>query len=486
MKTVSISLRRISIAALLFSVTACAWFGEDSQRAEMMAMPAIDKTMESARTELTASEYWPQQDWWTQFADPVLNRLITNAIANSPSIKTVEARLRQSQAMADAHAAELYPTVDTNISFSAERFSANSVQAKLAGEHFRKLLINPLVLRYHLDFWGHDQAALQAAVGRSLAMAAELADARLLLAVEVAGSYFDLQAATERQSLADAIVADREALAKLMQIRFDTGLSGEQPTLQAQIALNNAKQLQARFHAETELQRNRLAALSAQGPDWGRSIEVQTNQVIAPLPLPKDLPLHLLSRRPDLSAARLRAEAAAEDIKVAETAFYPDVNLFAFTGLHSVSLTDIALQGSSLAYAVGPSINFPIFQGGRLRANLGYRQAAYDAAVESYNASLLHAVQEVADVLNRWREINTRLAEQHRNIVSAEAKYSREDTLARAGLADRSRSLQARVEENQQRLLLASLEADRRKASVGIIKALGGGYKAEITTAQTP
>ncbi|WP_054762465.1 hypothetical protein [Methylomonas koyamae] len=71
--------------------------------------------------------------------------------------------------------------------------------------------------------------------------------------------------------------------------------------------------------------------------------------------------------------------------------------MLAFTGFHSVSLVDIALQGSSLAYAVGPSIEFPIFEGGRLRAQLGYREAAYDLAVQRYNAGLLHAVQDVAD-----------------------------------------------------------------------------------------
>ncbi|NTV24064.1 MAG: TolC family protein, partial [Nanoarchaeota archaeon] len=124
------------------------------------------------------------------------------------------------------------------------RYSANSTQAKFAGEHFRQLLINPLILRYHLDFWGRDQAALEAAVGKSLAVETELADAKLLLAVAVAGSYFDLVAASEKLVLAEKIVADREALLSLHQTRLASGLVTAAPLLQAKMALNAAQQIE--------------------------------------------------------------------------------------------------------------------------------------------------------------------------------------------------------------------------------------------------
>ena len=469
---------RLTLIALLMSAAGCAWFGEDSQRAQMKAVPEIGQTLQAARTEVTVTERWPEQNWWTQFNDAALSRLVAAALADNPDLKATEARLRQSQAMVDAQAAELYPTVDANISFSAQRFSANSVQAKLAGENFRQLLINPLVLRYHLDFWGRDEAALQGAVGRSLAVAAETADAKLLLAVAVAGAYFDLQAATDKLALAEQIVADREALLALEKARLSHGLNAEAPVLQARMALNAARQLQAGLRAEEELQRHLLAALAGQGVDWGQAIKIQPATTPQTPPLPADLPLRLLSRRPDLTAARLHAEAAAEEIKVAETAFYPDVNLVAFTGLHSVSLTDIALQGSSLAYAVGPSIEFPIFEGGRLRANLSYQQSAYDAAVERYNASLVHAVQEVADALSRWRELEVRLSEQRQSLADAEANSRIGDTLARTGLGDRSRPLQARLDASRERLLMTALETEQRKAAIRLIKALGGGYDA--------
>lgn len=469
----------------LLPLVGCAWFGDSSQRTEMLSIPEMQDTLRHAGQDEVFNGQWPTQDWWQAFNDDTLSGLIETALAANPDLKAAEARLRQAQALVDARGAELYPTVNAHISFSAQRFSANSVQAKLAGESFRSLLLDPFVLRYHLDFWGRDQAALQAAVGRALATAAETAEARLLLAVSVAGAYFDLQAASYELSLSVAMVADHETLAKLERTRLALGLAGEAPALQAKIGLYAAKQLQARLQADVERHRHLLATLAGKGPDWGQGIKIEDVAALQVPLLPDDIPLRLLSRRPDLSAARLYAEAAAEQIKVAKTAFYPDVNLLAFTGLHSVSLTDVLLQGSSLAYAVGPSIDFPIFEGGRLRANLSHQEAAYDAAVERYNASLLRAVQEVADALSRRREIETRLSAQRQTLQDAETNKRLQQTLARAGLSDQRKPLQARLEVNQVCLVLAELLAEQRKAAVRISKALGGGYDAGIPTRYT-
>ena len=256
------------------------------------------------------------------------------------------------------------------------------------------------------------------------------------------------------------------------------------PLLQAKMALNAAQQIEASARAEVDLQKNLLATLAGKGPDWGRSIVIEHGVFPNRLALPADLPLHLLSHRPDVTAARLHAQAAAQEIKVAETAFYPDVNLIAFTGLHSASVTDILLEGSSLAYAVGPSIDFPIFEGGRLRANLSYQEAIYDAAVERYNGSLLHAVQEVADTFTRWREIDERLAEQQQSVADAAEAERLADSLNRTGLNDRSELMSARLEEHQQRFRLATLEGEHFKTAVQVIKALGGGYSENTTKTQ--
>lgn len=467
------SMLKLFVPVLL---SGCAWFSDSTERAKMIDIPNVDKTLQSAKTSLPTVDHWPNTAWWTDFNSPVLEKLIESALADNPDLKATEARLNQAQAMVDAQGAELYPTVHANFTFSAQRFSANSTQVKFAGENFRQMLINPLILRYHLDFWGRDKAALQAAIGRAMAIKTELADAELLLSTTVAQHYFDLLENREKLNLASRIVQFREELLKLAQVRLETGLADTSAPLQSTIELNAAREIESALRAKVDLQRNLLSTLTGRGPDFGSGITADPALFPKRLMLPSDLPLRLVAHRPDIIAARLHAEAAAEEIKVAETAFYPDVNLIAFTGLHSVSMTDVLTQGSSLAYAVGPSIELPIFEGGRLRANLEYQEATYDAAVHRYNASILHAVQEVADALTRWRSAEERLTEQNQALQAAEATERLAQSLNRNGLNNRFDLLAARVFVCEERYRLATLENERFKAAVQLIKALGGGY----------
>ncbi len=469
---------RLSVLWMLI-IQSCAWLPEDSsERASMISQPTLKTVIN--RSGLSISKQWPAMEWWKVFASPQLNSLIETALQDNPDLKRVATRLRQSQAVVDVQAAELYPTIQANIGFSAQRFSANSTQAKLAGEHFRQLLINPLVLRYHLDLWGRDRAALQAAVGEALAAETEQADARLLLSAAVAKTYFDLTVARHKLTLANQIVACRNRLLELEQVRLRTGLITTEPLLIAQRLLNNARQHVLVIRGEIDVHKHRLAALAGKGPDWSEAIVNHDSLNFSQLTIPDNLPLHLLSHRPDVAALRLRVEAAAEQIKVAESAFYPDVNLVSFAGLHSVSLSDVLLQGSSLAYAVGPSIEFPLFEGGRLRAHLMYREAAYDEAVERYNAQVLKAVQEVADALSTWREVDARLNEQHHTITAITETRRLAEALYRQGLNDQLQVIQAKSAELTERLRLTHLQNNRLQAATQLMTALGGGYVRSI------
>lgn len=362
--------------------------------------------------------------------------------------------------LVDAQAAELYPTVDANVAFSAQRYSSNSVQAKLAGEHFRNLLVNPLVLRYHLDLWGQDNAVLEGAIGKAQAAETELADARLLLTSAVVKAYFEVAALVEKRKVTGKLLECRKQLTTLSKVRFNIGLKSAAPFYIEQAALKAVEEQQTAFHTEHELQKNLLAVLAGKGPDWGRSISIQA--LAEPtLILPNDLPLRLLAHRPDVQAARMGVEAEAQEVKVAKTSFYPDINLVAFAGLHSVSISDVLLQGTCLVYAVGHSIDFPIFEGGRLRAQLGYQEAAYDEAVEVYNAHVLRAVR----------------VKQQQQLLSTVGQSCRiVEVLYRQGLKDRYEALVACTEEQTQRLKMAGLHGEFLKTAAQLYTVLGGGY----------
>jgi outer membrane protein TolC len=159
------------------------------------------------------------------------------------------------------------------------------------------------------------------------------------------------------------------------------------------------------------------------------------------------------------------------------------LTITAFSGLHSVSISDVLLQGSSLAYAVGPSDYFPLFEGGRLRAQLNYKEAIYDEVVQKYNTAILRAVQEVADAVETLQQMASRLEEQ-RQILTAQRKSSQvAEALYRRGLNNRIDSLETATEELEQKLALATLQGESTKTLIQIYTALGGGY---ISPASVP
>jgi NodT family efflux transporter outer membrane factor (OMF) lipoprotein len=440
-----------------------------------MSMPAIGQTLRASGA--TASAEWPKRDWWADFHNPNLDRLITAALRDNPNLKLTATRVREAQALADFRKGAQLPSVDAEMNLMGRRFSANSVQNKLAGEEFVQAIVNPLSLRYHLDFWGRDKASLEAAMGAARAREAKLAEARVLLSTAVARTYFRLAAATERLALARAMTATLRENLHIAEVRLRTGLDPQFPVTQAKLKLQTALQREAATRAEVELLRNQLATLAGQGPDWGRDIEVAAGDLPETAHIPENLPLRLLARRPDLVAARERAEAVAHEIKVAKTAFYPDINLVGFAGLDSVALPELFFNATSAAFAFGPVLQLPIFQGGRLEANLKAGEAAYDAAVESYNATLLRAVQEVAGALARWREINARLDAQMAATASALENQRLVKSNHALGLNPRGPVLEADLAVAEQRFPQKGLEADQFQAVIQLIEALGGGYE---------
>lgn len=466
---------------LLSVLTSCAWLPPSSKRAEMIPTPSLQHTITAAKNTFTLTNGWLQKEWWHQFHSQPLNTLIATSLKDSPNLKQVAARLQQAETLVDAQAAELYPTVDANISFSAQRFSANSVQAKLAGEHFRQLLINPFILRYHLDLWGQDEAALQAAIGKAHAMETEVADAQLLLAANIAKAYVDLTVLTIQQNISRQITSFRHQLKAIAQSRLANGLSSDVPLLKAEKNLLQSQDRETLLEGQIARQKNLLALLAGKEPDWSQHIAADLKFNDVQPEIPQALPLRLLSHRPDVQAAKMRAQAAADEIMVARTAFYPDVNLVAFSGLHSVSISDVLLQGSSLAYAVGPSVDFPIFEGDRLRAQLGYQEAAYDEAVEKYNAAVLRAVQEVADAIEQVQEITIRLEEQKQIVTTQKKSRQVAEALYREGLHNRIDSLEAMIEELEQASALAILHGESAKSLIQFYTALGGGYANPVT-----
>lgn len=462
----------------ILTLTGCAFLPEDGVRAKLLDMPALTQTLSSDPQADRIVNAWPKAEWWRAFGNVELNRLIETALQDSPSLKAAQARLSQAEAVADFQAAEMLPFIQASFDLHHRHFSETDFYGPAGGKSFTGAYIDPVVFRYHLDLWGKDQAALEAALGKEKSQASELAMARLMLATAISRDYIRLSTAEEDIRLAQALIHTAERLLHLSELRWQRGLSSQDPVHAAQQRLQTAKQRETSVRTQAQTLRNRLAALAGRGPDWGASIKAADSRVAAHLPQPEKIALGLLAHRPDVAAALWRVEAAAQMIKVAETNFYPDVNLVGFAGLRSLNLKDLFLsQGASVAYSMGPTVTLPIFEGGRLDAELKHQQAGYDAAVEDYNQTLLTAIQQVADSLAAWRQTLEHDDAQEQALKAAEAEAELAQTRFRAGLSPIDTALEAEITLLQQQLTASAMHGAQQLAAIGLIEALGGGYE---------
>jgi len=198
--------------------------------------------------------------------------------------------------------------------------------------------------------------------------------------------------------------------------------------------------------------------------------------------VPGTLPIDLLGRRADITAARWRVEAATNDAKSAKAAFYPNISLTAFAGLQSIGFDQFFKSGAE-QWGVGPAIRLPIFDSGRLRANLRVKNADIDAAVESYNGAVIDAVHDVADQLSSLRSIDRQQTEQVSAQSAAESAYDLATQRYKAGLGTYLTVLNAEASVLTQRRQAADLKARALDTQIALIRALGGGYAGDAVVA---
>lgn len=242
----------------------------------------------------------------------------------------------------------------------------------------------------------------------------------------------------------------------------------------------------AQLEAAKAVTRDQLAALAGKGPDRGLAIgpaQVARDTADRLPTLPESLPLDLLGRRPDLVAARWRAEAVSREVEVARARFMPNVNLLAFVGVASLGLDRLFAAGSGIAGA-GPAIRLPLFSAGGLQAGLRERQADYDLAVARYNELVIDAVREVADQVQTRRALETERGERRRALAATERTRRLALERYRAGIANYLDVLDAEAALFGLQRAEADLSGRVLQAEVDLYRVLGGGYEDGRTNAR--
>jgi NodT family efflux transporter outer membrane factor (OMF) lipoprotein len=426
---------------------------------------------------------WPRDDWWVVLGDPQLDALVGRALAGSPRLDVARARLARAQAAVELAAAASLPRVDAQEQTSWQRFSENFYFPPPIGGSTQATNLVQLTGSWELDFFGRNRAALRAALSQQQETAVELQASRIAVATSVARTYVQLARLFETRGVLEDTLAQRTQVLKLVEARVASGLDTKVELRQAEGAIPEVRRQIEAADEQIALTRHALAALLGEGPDQTAGLTPRLAQVAAPT-LPAAIPVDLVGRRADISAARWRVEAAGAEVDVAKAQFYPNINLAAFAGLQSLGFANWFALGSTV-WGVGPAVSLPVFDAGRLRANLSARTADVDAAVASYNSTLTDAVRDVADQIASLRSIERQAAEQRAAQEAAGSAYELATLRYRAGLGSYLTVLAAETSVLTQRLAGADLGARRTEATIALMRALGGGFDAGAVAPRT-
>jgi NodT family efflux transporter outer membrane factor (OMF) lipoprotein len=418
---------------------------------------------------------WPTEDWWHRYGDAQLDQLIADGLASNPSLDAARARLARANAAAGVARAALLPEISGNGGITYQKYSENYIfPPPLAGnwETDNRLTIDFV---YEIDFWNKNGAALEAALSQAQAAGADTQAARVVVTTGIARAYFNLQRLFAQRDVSRAAIAQRSEVVQITAQRYGAGLDTMVEVRQAEAALATVKTELAQYDEGIAIAQNQLAALVGAGPERGATLVVVRPATPPSTTPPATVPLDLVARRPDVVASRWRVEASQHDIAVAKALFYPNVNIAAFIGFSSISLSKFFLSSSSVA-GVGPALHLPIFEGGRLNANLRGRDAEANLAISTYNQAVIDAVHDVADAVASIQGLSHVAVEQARAKEATTAAYDIAVVRYKAGLGNYLTVLTAQTQQLVQDRLDADLKARAFELDVNLARALGGGY----------
>ncbi len=443
------------------------------------------QSLASAQSLAGSGTTWPTDSWWTAYNDPILNALIDEALKGSPDVALAAARVRAAEALAQQAGAALLPSAGVEASVGGNQQSKNlGIPPQFVPDGVQDTGRVAATASFNLDLWGKNRAALAAATSEADAARVDAAQARLMLTTGVAAAYADLaQNYRTRDVLIDALKV-RETTATLTAQRMAAGVDTRGSLRQAEARVPIARGDIIALDEQITLTRNRIAALLGAGPDRGLSIAKPT-LADTTTGIPMNAGIDLIGRRPDIVAARLRAEAAAKRIKVAHADFYPNINLSALVGLQSLGLGNL-LDGGSTIVNGGAALSLPIFDGGKLAGKYRGARADYDGAVARYDATLITALRDVADTLASQKATDARLAEGYRALKAADEASNIAILRYKGGLSNQLQVLVTADALLAGRRTVADLEARRRALDITLIRALGGGYSSVTNQAGTP
>jgi multidrug efflux system outer membrane protein len=465
---------RLALTALAVLLAGCA------------TAPVYQRPLVTVPAQWTVQEPWRESapndsiargPWWQRFGDPQLNTLQEQAMAASPTLAVAAARLAQARSQVDAASAGLFPQLSLSSRLARQRISANRPLTNYNAPNSTTIQNDYALsfgVAYEADLWGRVQGGVDVARASAQQSTADFENVRLVLASDLAANYFNLrQLDIELDVLARSIALQRRAL-DLATARHDLGATSGLDVAQQQALLDTTlTQVDVLRRQRSQFEHAIATLVGTPAPLFALAAEAGPR---IPPALPIGVPSDLLERRPDVASAERAVAAANAQIGVARAAYYPSFTLNPAVGVDSNTLSRL-FDAPSLLWSLGVSLAQPLFDAGRVDANVEFTRAAYDAAVGNYRRVVLTAMQEVEDGVSGSAALDRALAQAQLAVASAEKVLQLANDRYEGGVASYLDVISAQQSLLNAQRQAAQLLGQRLLVSVFLVKALGGDWQ---------
>lgn len=425
------------------------------------------------------------QTWWLQLDDPVLNRLLEEAVTGSLDLKTAASRIRQARAQLGIATGRYWPEVDGIGFYSRDRLSENGTSSSVLTDTDPTSLYNAGINAFwELDVFGRIDRSVESSEAFLEASIENFRDVLVILYADVALNYIEVRALQARIEYALENIRIQQETLGLTQDRFEAGLAPELDVHQARLNLADTESIVPDLRSQQVQALNRLDTLLGRPPGELEEALVKTGPIPpAPEALIVGLPAELLRQRPDIRQAERLLAAQTAEIGIATADLYPTFSLFGTFALEARQFDDLG-NWDSRTWSLGPAFVWNLFQGGRIRSRIRLEEARTEEAFWQYQQTILLALQEVEDALVAYKEERLRMAALARSVESAQKSVELVADLYREGLTDFQNVLDTQRSLTRQQDQLAQSRGRVTQNLVRIYRALGGGWSVEAL--QTP
>lgn len=413
-------------------------------------------------------------NWWEIFQDPQLNTLEQQINVSNQNLKAAVAQYQGARAALRYVRADYFPTISVSPSATREQYSNNRPprSSSFDGMTFNDFVV-PVNFSYQANVWGRVSKNVESYREQAQASAADLAVVNLSMHATLAVDYFAARTLDAEEKLLQDTVMQYQQAFQLNEDRYQGGLGSDVEVEQARTILQTTRAQLVDVGVARAQYEHAVAVLVGKAP---------ADFTLPPLPLatppppiPVGVPSELLERRPDIAAAERRVASANAQIGLAESAYYPLVNILGTGGFESGSITTL-LQGPGAMWAVGASVAQTVFDGGRRHAAKDQAKAAYDSAVASYRQTVLTSFQQVEDNLAALRILEEEAGVQASAVEAAQRSLDLSNTRYEGGVTSYLEVITAQNADLSDELTAVNILGRRMASAVLLIEAIGGGW----------